>query len=137
MCEASASMSSPLLLDIGDFERDILLLEKTNRELKEMIANGEIDNEDEDAVADVRYIIVENEFAIDIKLKSRKETRDLIPELSKVEDVFHLERTLGLQFEHMQISSDTAHIHNKICQANKNKAPIIVGVKEEEDGIFL
>ncbi|KAH9261757.1 hypothetical protein BASA81_000413 [Batrachochytrium salamandrivorans] len=121
---------SPLMMDIGDFERDIVLLERTNAELKEMIENGDIAS----GLDDIRFVIVENEFAIDTKLRLRKETRELIPELAKVEDVFHLDRIQSAA-EHLtsQLPSTAA------AAAPRAKQPIVVGVEDgsEEHGLYL
>lgn len=118
------------MMDIGDFERDIVLLERTNAELKEMIASGDVAS----GVDDIRFVIVENEFAIDSKLRLRKETRALIPELAKVEDVFHLDRVQSAA-EHFQFPAAATVA---AAAASRAKQPIVVGVQDEqEDGLYL
>jgi hypothetical protein len=69
--------NSPLFFDIMDLERDIIKLEITNKELKELTISPE-------EMQEVRLYIVENEFAIETKLRKRQEIRN-----SLVEYTFH------------------------------------------------
>jgi hypothetical protein len=78
---------SPIHLDIKDLERDIVLLERTNDELKTLIDGME----DEVEKQELRVVIVENEFAIDQKLQRRHALRESIS-LSLSQDVFLLSR---------------------------------------------
>jgi t-SNARE complex subunit (syntaxin) len=80
---------SPLRADVGDLERDIKLLEKTNQELVEFLPEMEASSDEQ---ADIRVVIVENEYAIASKLAQRKEIRNCIPELAHETDFFHKER---------------------------------------------
>jgi len=109
------SSDSPFQLDIKDLERDILLLEKTNAELQEILKK---ENDQ-----DLRLVIVENEYAIKAKLLRRKQLREKLG--LHVEDEFYYKRNSKESVqEESNIILETSFIKNE-------------GIESKNEGVFL
>jgi len=119
--------NNPLLLDIKDIERDILMLEKTIRELKELVENGTVPEED---AQDLRLVIVENEFAVEEKLRRRKTIREALG--LGGEDEFHRSR-LALS----SLPERSAEESTLIEALRSAKDPISLGAVDDVSGIIL
>ena len=115
-----AQAESPLSLDIKDLERDIVLLEQTNKQLKDILADdGSLDNE----ATELRLVIVENEFAIEAKLKRRRELHTLLG-ISTANDSFESERTI----------TSTQSMDQKKMEEPR---AVLLGIDDDSNGVML
>ena len=115
-----AQAESPLSLDIKDLERDIVLLEQTNKQLKDILADdGSLHNE----ATELRLVIVENEFAIEAKLKRRRELHTLLG-ISTANDSFESERTI----------TSTQSMDQKKMEEPR---AVLLGIDDDSNGVML